>query len=160
MNETFFGTSGLGDLGPCNVYVATAGLKVGTKAFKEKWIGKTSSTTVRPSRFSFVDFTSSQDGAEPYDRAVSGQGANIEASIVTPSSEILSRLIPGFEVDRDANGNINQARMEKIIGERLSSYETEVIAIRFRGGVESTDRRDMIILKKAWPSIEDDRNAL
>ena len=154
MQSSFFGTPNLGDLGPCNVYAGTQGLQVGTAEFKKKWIGKTSSTTVRPARFSYVDFTSSQDGAEPYDRAISGQGANVESSIVTPSADIMSLLIPGFTVERDASGNIDKAYMKKIIGSRLSDYESEMIVIRFRNGQESKDRKDMLLFKRVWPSIE------
>ncbi len=154
MPSTFFGTPNLGDLGPCHVYVGTQGLQVGTPEFKAKWLGKTSSTTVRPARFSYVDFTSSQDGADPYDRAISGQGANIESSIVTPSADIMSLLIPGFMVERDGSNNITSSYMKKIIGSRLSDYESEMIVIRFRNGQESKDRKDMLLFKKVWPSIE------
>ena len=109
---------------------------------------------MRPARFSYVDFVSSEDGAEPYDRAISGQGANVEASIVTPSADILEKLIPGFETVKDEDGNITDSYLKKIIGSRLSDFETEAIAIRFRNGVVSKDRRDMILFKRVWPSIE------
>ena len=153
-NQTFFGSPNLPDLGPCRLYVGTEGLTPGTKEFKEKYIGKTSSVTVRPARFTYVDFVSSEDGAEAYDRAISGQGANVEASIVTPSSEILARLIPGFETVKDKDGNVTDSYLRKIIGTRLSDFETELVAIRNKDGMESKDRRDMILFKRVWPSIE------
>ena len=131
------------ELGPCRVYFGDADAEVD--------LGKTEGDVIADFLTDVSGLFSDQDGSQPADGVITGQGVKITIPLATYSMANLARAL-NQSVTR--LGDTYGVSGNSIVGTKLSSLANSLLVKKYVDGIVSTDTSDWLRFPAAAPTSE------